>query len=559
MGRLLTPLVTAETYRGFAFVVSALPLGIVAAVLLFAGWGVTILLAITPLVVPLLIGLRVGVGILAGAEGAVARALVGAAVAPSWTSGGRGFWARAKAVLADGSFWREQLYLVLRVVVGWPLAILQLALVVSAGWAVSLPLTYRWQDDADVVGRHIDTLAEALVFVPAGVAVLLVAVHLVAPQRVLWSAVATRLLGGHAAPMTSRAATIALRRRILAILGAAVAAVSLLLVVVWALTGRSGIWPIFPIASLLLPLALVAWVFLVLERPEIERKTAGSRALAIQLGASAVVWVYLVILWACTGHGYFWPGWVLQGLGIAAGIHAGIAFSRRGRRRLHRIEELETTRAGAVDVQETELRRIERDLHDGAQARLVALGMSIGMAEEKLATDPEGARQLLAEARAGAREALEELRDLARGIYPPLLADKGLVAALESQARKSAVPVEIEADGVGRYAREAEAAVYFSCLEALQNVAKYASASRAVVALSNGGGVLRFTVTDDGVGFDQATSSPGTGLQGIADRLAALGGEVDVRSTPGAGTTVAGMLPVDEQPSASRPDERGWD
>jgi signal transduction histidine kinase len=125
-----------------------------------------------------------------------------------------------------------------------------------------------------------------------------------------------------------------------------------------------------------------------------------------------------------------------------------------------------------------------------------------------------------------------------------LLADRGLVAALESQARRSAVPVTVAADGVGRYAREAEAEVCFSCLEALQNVAKYASASRATVRLSDGDGRLRFEVVDDGTGFDPSTSSYGTGLQGIADRLSALDGELEVRSAPGEGTTLIGTLPA---------------
>jgi signal transduction histidine kinase len=208
------------------------------------------------------------------------------------------------------------------------------------------------------------------------------------------------------------------------------------------------------------------------------------------------------------------------------------------------IEQLRASRQRLVSAQDEERRRLERNLHDGAQQQLVALAVKLRLLEQLVERDPAQARSVAAQLQGDTTDALEELRDLARGIYPPLLADKGLVAALESQARKSVVPVAIEANGVGRYPREAEAAVYFSCLEALQNVAKYASASRATITLSDGDGRLRFEVIDDGVGFDAASRSGGSGLQGIADRLAALDGEIEVRSTPGAGTTVAGVLPV---------------
>jgi signal transduction histidine kinase len=213
---------------------------------------------------------------------------------------------------------------------------------------------------------------------------------------------------------------------------------------------------------------------------------------------------------------------------------------------LDTIEELRRSRQRLVTAQDEERRRLERNLHDGAQQQLVALNVKLGLLERLVERDPTQAKTIAGQLQGDATGALEELRDLARGIYPPLLADRGLVAALESQARKSAVPVEIEADGVGRYAREAEAAVYFSCLEALQNVAKYASASRATVRLTDGEGRLRFEVADDGTGFDTATSSYGTGLQGIADRLSALDGELEVRSAPGAGTTLIGTLPAGE-------------
>ena len=144
-----------------------------------------------------------------------------------------------------------------------------------------------------------------------------------------------------------------------------------------------------------------------------------------------------------------------------------------------------------------------------------------------------------------ANETLEDLRDLARGIYPPLLADKGLGPALEAQARKAAMPVTVSADGIARFGADVESAVYFSCLEALQNAAKYAEAREVRVRLTNGAGDLRFEVTDDGRGFDPATTSYGTGLQGIADRLAAVGGELNVTSAPGDGTAVAGSIPIE--------------
>jgi signal transduction histidine kinase len=208
------------------------------------------------------------------------------------------------------------------------------------------------------------------------------------------------------------------------------------------------------------------------------------------------------------------------------------------------IEELRASRQRLVTAQDEERRKLERNLHDGAQQRIVALAVKLRLLEQLIDRDAEQAKSVATALHGDATSALEELRDLARGIYPPLLADKGLLAALESQGRRSLVPVTIEGEHVGRYPREIEAAVYFSCLEALQNIAKYARASRATLRVADGDGRLRFEVTDDGVGFDIAETSYGSGLQGIADRLAALGGDVRVRSTRGGGTSVAGELPV---------------
>jgi signal transduction histidine kinase len=207
-----------------------------------------------------------------------------------------------------------------------------------------------------------------------------------------------------------------------------------------------------------------------------------------------------------------------------------------------KLAELQASRARLVQTADTERRRIERNLHDGAQQQLVALKISLGLARQLVTSLPE-ATELLTQTEQQAAQALEELRELARGIYPPLLADLGLRAALEAQARKAALPVTIEAADLGRYPQQIEAAVYFCVLEALQNTAKYAQASAAQVTLCGDGQHLVFTVTDDGKGFDPATTK-GTGLQGMADRLGALGGTIDITSTPGRGTQLTGRVPA---------------
>jgi signal transduction histidine kinase len=215
-----------------------------------------------------------------------------------------------------------------------------------------------------------------------------------------------------------------------------------------------------------------------------------------------------------------------------------------------RIDDLRASRRRLVRAQDEERHRIERNLHDGAQQQLVALNVQLTLLEDA-AGDPGEVREITGELRAGLRAALDDLRALARGIYPPLLADQGLAAAVQAQASRAPLPVLVEADGIGRYRRDAEATAYFCILEALQNVAKYARASRATVALSCPDGHLEFTVTDDGDGFDPAEATHGTGLQGMADRLAAVGGTLRVGSAPGSGTAISGTLPVAEPAAAA--------
>jgi signal transduction histidine kinase len=199
--------------------------------------------------------------------------------------------------------------------------------------------------------------------------------------------------------------------------------------------------------------------------------------------------------------------------------------------------ELRASRQRIVAVQDAERRRLERNIHDGAQQHLVALAVKLRLAATLAKRDPEKARRSVKELEAQTAEARQTVRDLAQGIYPPALREGGLVEALQRHA-------EVTADGIARYDPEIEAGVYFSCLEALQNASKYAKATSVRVDLRQQGGQLIFSVLDDGVGFDAATASTGTGVQNMKDRVASLGGRLVLESQPGKGTIVSGSLPL---------------
>jgi signal transduction histidine kinase len=211
-------------------------------------------------------------------------------------------------------------------------------------------------------------------------------------------------------------------------------------------------------------------------------------------------------------------------------------------RNVRLIEELRASRQRLVAAQDEERRKIERNLHDGAQQQLVALQVQLRLMEQQVGKNTGMELQFVQRLQEAAGAALEDLRDLARGIYPPLLADQGLVPALEAQTRRSPVQITVESDGVGRYAREVEAALYFCALEALNNVAKYAEATSVQIGLSEKDGMLHFRIRDDGRGFDTSAAVFGTGLQGMADRLDAIGGTLEISSEPGHGTTVTGTI-----------------
>ena len=216
--------------------------------------------------------------------------------------------------------------------------------------------------------------------------------------------------------------------------------------------------------------------------------------------------------------------------------------TRRAREYRARVADLRDQRQRIIAAADAERRRIERDLHDGAQQRLVALATMLSLAEARFKTDPERASELVSRAREEAELAVRDLRDLARGIHPALLSDLGLGAALDALAARAPVPVQVRGVPSDRLAPEVEAAAYYVTAEALTNVAKYARANECVVCLTLEDGRLRVEVRDDGVGG--ADPSGGSGLLGLRDRVEALDGSLEVDSPPGAGTAVIVELPA---------------
>jgi signal transduction histidine kinase len=210
-----------------------------------------------------------------------------------------------------------------------------------------------------------------------------------------------------------------------------------------------------------------------------------------------------------------------------------------------RLSELRVSRARLVSIADAERRRIERDLHDGAQQHLVALSIQLSLLGQ-LAEDGSPVASGIADAVDGIEVAMEQIRELAHGIYPPALRYDGLEAALVSAARRLPLRIGIDADGLGRVAPELESAAYFCCLEALQNVAKHAEPqTRVRIRLAADDGALRFSVADEGPGFDPAAVRRGDGLTGMRDRIGAIGGDLEIVSAPGRGTTIRGRVPLD--------------
>jgi signal transduction histidine kinase len=209
------------------------------------------------------------------------------------------------------------------------------------------------------------------------------------------------------------------------------------------------------------------------------------------------------------------------------------------------VEELRASRARVIAAADAERRRIERDLHDGAQQHFVALSVNLQLARQLADSDPAALTRLLEELGRDVRDALNEVRDLAHRIYPPLLLDRGLTEALREAASAVDIDARVEAAELDRYPPEIEATVYFCCLEALQNAARHAGrGARATVRVRHERGALRFEVADDGAGFEPDVRPPGAGLAGMSDRVGAVAGRLTIRSAPGRGTIVSGTIPM---------------
>jgi len=316
----------------------------------------------------------------------------------------------------------------------------------------------------------------------------------------------------------------------------------------WRITWSSPTWRQFGYALLRLPLSVVqVCVLLVVWAAALALITLPAYSFALPRGgpvlggqvvrgpgqlAGAVVVGLLVLLAA---------PWVTQALALLDGAVAGRLLGPGRRADLTaRIGELETSRAQVVDAAEHERRRIERDLHDGAQQRLVSLAMELGRARAKFGTDPQAAEEIVGQAHDQAKEALSELRNLVRGVHPPVLSDRGLDAALSGLAARCPVPVTVRVDLPERPPAAVEAIAYFVVAEALTNIAKHAHAAHAEVSVSRSGDLLLVVITDDGTG---GADPAGQGLSGLAARVAGVDGRLSVISPAGGPTSIEAALP----------------
>ncbi|MBL7255414.1 sensor histidine kinase [Paractinoplanes lichenicola] len=307
--------------------------------------------------------------------------------------------------------------------------------------------------------------------------------------------------------------------------------------VAWAVLGRGDFWPrwvYFGFGTV----AAAVFVF----RRALRTSSGRRRWLVVNAAFGGLLIAADLTIYVLSGGGYFWPVWTTLAVSALLGLHAYVVSKPPGKRERElaaRVTSLARSRSGALDRQAAELKRVERDLHDGAQARMVSLALTLGLAGELLRRDPDGAEKLLLEARSTARSALDDLRAVMHSIHPPVLADRGLLDAVRALALDLAVPVTVAGTIEGEPSPAVETAAYFAVAECLGNVVKHSGATSAQVVFA---APLRVTVTDDGHGgVDPAA---GSGLRGITERLEAVDGRLEVTSPAGGPTTIMITIPI---------------
>jgi signal transduction histidine kinase len=558
--------------RDLLFHLAGLLTAHIALALWVTGVAVSLSLAITYFGLIVALGTLLGCRWLARVERRRAGIVLGAPIAERYAPFADGRWtARLHALIGDPTTWRDFAWTGLSGVIGMTLSSLALTLWGLVLGLVTLPAWY-WAlpDGAELGILNIDTLPLALGATVAGLALVPVAGWMVRALTAVELAWMRWLLSPRAAAAAGAAAGAGQVPGLAADVSpgdgdgrdtvpVAVAQagdpplalplplhvafsllIGLVMAILWAATGYGYFWPIWIWQGLALSVALDVIVL------RAQARRAGSqRWLWLHGELSSTIAVYLVCIWMLSGFGTFWPFFPALGLAIVWAVHALIVYRDRLPLRareqalVERVDVLTRTRQGALDVQAAELRRIERDLHDGAQARLVSLTMQLGRAEERVADQPEVA-ELLRHAREDAGLAIAELRDLARGIAPPILADRGLAAAIEALGRRAAIPVTVDVDRDQRPLPVVETAAYFVVAEALTNVAKHAGGVGARVRVQRDGDDLVVQIADDGPG---GADPDGGGLSGLRARVEALDGTLAVTSPPGGGTTVRAELP----------------
>ena len=302
----------------------------------------------------------------------------------------------------------------------------------------------------------------------------------------------------------------------------------------WATITQGYFWPrwvYFGFGTIATAVLLAKWALRYEDR---------QRWLALDAAAGVLLAAVDVVSWALSGGGYFWPMWMMLAVSGVFTVHYLMYRRPPGRRErelMARVGTLTRSRSTALDRQAAELKRVERDLHDGAQARMVSLALSLGLAGDLLRRDPDTAERLLEEARSTAVAALDDLRAVMHSIHPPVLADRGLGDAVRALALDLAVPVTVTGEPPSPLSPAVETAAYFAVAEALSNVVKHSGATRAEVIFERDA----IRIVDDGRGG--ADPSRGTGLRGIADRLEAVDGTVTIVSPAGGPTELTLMIP----------------